>query len=43
MRYVIKKVIEARNIEDALKRERTAEIIDVYKEGEPEPDVGYRV
>lgn len=43
MKYIIKKLIDAPTLQDALKNEKNAEIVDITKDDTPEPPpMGFR-
>lgn len=42
MRFIIKKEVEAVDVRDALKQEREAEIVEVYKDVPPPPEMGFQ-
>ena len=42
MKYVIEKEIEAATLEQAIKKESKAEIVNIYRKEEPAPPVGFK-
>ena len=41
MKFVIKKTIEAKDIREALKKERQADVVEIYEKETPKSEAGY--